>query len=328
MRYLSAVSKILRKYQQIEERPGIVFLIVSVVWDIATRMRIIRSRKLNAIRFFKANRLKASQPDVNIKFEKSIELAIVCASKDLELLPKSVECALVTLKGYTVPRVIVIVPASSVMAAKKILESRFKSPIEIRAEEDCIEADIRDDLRNKFNQRYGWALQQFLKVDLVIKSPCDAVLVVDSDTLLINNRNWLDSGSRQILTPTWELNRSYYDFLSKFGICSITPGHSFVSHHMLMQPKYMIEALQRMNCEDIADVANIILDYKFLDSASPFSIDYELYAQYMWHFHRNCVRLEKWSNLAVSRTDQALSTGDDWPASFSKYFSISLHDYF
>ena len=73
-------------------------------------------------------------------------------------------------------------------------------------------------LKLRFQSRYGWTLQQFLKISFVLESSLDAILIVDADTVLLEERSWISDSGRQILTPSDEFNISYYDFLSTIGI--------------------------------------------------------------------------------------------------------------
>jgi hypothetical protein len=72
-----------------------------------------------------------------------------------------------------------------------------------------------------------------------------------------------------------------------------------------------------------------ILNFSEGDEVSPFCIDFEFYAQYMYNYHSNLVRLEKWSNVGVKRVDAPIERQLDEavPKSVGRFASISLHAY-
>ena len=98
---------------------------------------------------------------------------------------------------------------------------------------------------------------------------------------------------------------------------------------MLMQPKYLREALQFAGWANSSSIVENVTKYRFLSSVSPFSLDYELYAQFMWNNHRDKIRLEKWANAGLPRSSfkefgnpNGLTIED-----FKDFASLSLHSY-
>jgi hypothetical protein len=223
--------------------------------------------------------------------------------------------------AHEITRISVVVPATIVNEVEVVCSHKDFS-IEVISEETLIPNYIFDKLKGAFSARAGWVYQQLLKIEYVSNSQSDGVLVCDADTLLIQPRMWLNSDKQQILTPTWEWHPSYYDFLSKFDLTDLKPLYTFVSHHMLMQPVFMIAARDLLQWRSIENAVDYLISSERNQDLSPFSIDYELYAQYLFKFHPEKITLSKWANLALTRNEKNLQ------GNFSgKYNSVSFHDH-
>lgn len=314
------------KYQSVNRKPGLFFLLIAALWNLLEDLSIRSKGKLPILRFLMANRFNLSKAE-KLNVELSLDLIFVCTSKDFEILPISIRFALKATKNYNVKKVIVITPQSDTEVATKVLSS-FGEKIFVVNEDNLISYEQRERLRIKFKNRYGWALQQILKVESVLKSNSDGVLIVDSDTLLIRSRNWLDQDRSQILMPSWEYNISYYSYLDKLGISLKAPKYTFVTHHMLMQPWVLKEAFSAIGWSNVDSLIKSLLSENFLSSESPFCVEYEFYGQYLWNNHREKIRLEKWANISVSRsTLKEFGNTTRLLNDFSQYASISLHSY-
>jgi hypothetical protein len=195
-------------------------------------------------------------------------------------------------------------------------------PLKILNEEDLLPADLIQLIRSVFHRRAGWVIQQLLKVEFVSDSTSPAVLVCDADTFLLTRRFWFDSNERQILTPSWEWTQSYYVFLSKFGLTTTVPEFTFVSHHMLMQPKFLREARIFMGWKETSKIVEDLIAFYDGADVSPFCIEYELYAQYLYKNYPDKVLLSKWANVGINRREFLNSR-----SKFENYASISVHDY-
>jgi hypothetical protein len=163
----------------------------------------------------------------------------------------------------------------------------------------------------------------------VLSSTADGVLIVDADTILLKKRNWLSSDGSQLLFPTWDYQFSYYEFLDSLNMCPTKPDHYFVSHHMLMQPRFMNEALKASGFKDVDDLISHVCEYHFADQNSPFCVKYEFYGQFMWTHHRELVQLAKWGNMSVPRASftAAELSFESISTTYQDYASVSLHSY-
>lgn len=308
-----------------DKTPGTFFLFSALFWNVALR---IRGRSPFPIkRFISANRLPSSGISDEILQSKSIGILFLAAEKDFEMLPFAIPAAINSIhQCASEVRVTVIVPSKDIAICQSLLGAF--SNLTLVDEETVLSEDFRLTLKHRFGERYGWALQQVLKVVYVLESNLDGVFVVDADTILIDRRNWITQEGHQVLTPSDEFNPSYYEFLSSVGLGSLAPEFTFVSHHMMMQPWILREAFAAAGWKHPLDLLNAIVAHTYLNEQSPFSIDYELYAQYIMKAHPDLIELQKWSNLSVPRRKELELHIQSTTGKFSNRFSsISFHSY-
>lgn len=262
----------------------------------------IRGRKLafDSRRFEEAAWVAKFRENQSGRYDKNIELVIVSTSKDFDILPDSINYAIRALSPYTVSGVRVIVPSRDVVACKKLLID-CNCQVEIVDESDLISRKHFQKLTDVFGNRNTWVLQQLLKVQGVLTSKSDAVLILDSDTVLLRPRPWFSSAGHQILMPSMEYNESYYQFLAKLQISELVPQFSFISHHMLMQPKILSNLLNSLDLLEIEKFITYICKNANTKVQSPICIEYELYGQHLFKTEPKGYFLERWSNISISR---------------------------
>jgi hypothetical protein len=231
---------------------------------------------------------------------KSIELVIVSTLKDFDILPNSINYALKALRPYRITGARVIVPSHDIEPCKKLM-AKFECQIEIVDESHLISKKHFQKLTEVFGNRNTWVLQQLLKVQAVLSSNSDAVLILDSDTILLRPRPWFSSTGLQILMPSMEYNEAYYQFLEKLHVSELVPKYSFISHHMLMQPKILSNLLDSLALLKIDALINYICDHANTNVQSPICIEYELYGQYIYRAQPREYFLERWSNISIPR---------------------------
>lgn len=308
-----------------QRQPGVIFLIMASIWNLISNLR--KKNSILTRRFYQANRVPLRTLSNPNGIEPSIEILFVTAGKDIEMLTYSIPAARssVYTTNLDLP-VIVLVPKSEIDRTTTIT-SRFEN-VQVYSEDIYIESDLKMKLKNRFGGRYGWALQQILKVSYVLGSSKSGILIVDSDTVLIDKKVWLNSSEEQILMPTDEYNFSYYEFLNSVKLADLKPKYTFVSHHMLMQPKYLREAYSYAGWHSLENLVSDLCDYRFVNSNSPFCIEYEAYAQYMFRFHPERIVLTKWANIGISRElDLELQIPSEMKKCRQRFNSLSFHTY-
>lgn len=231
--------------------------------------------------------------------EKKIDLVFVATQKDFEILKISLPMAIKAIPKFQIGHIKLIVPADQVSVCRKILGQASRT-LEIVDEDSLIDSEDRDGLLDKFGSRYTWVLQQILKVASVLESESEAILIVDADTVLLNKRNWLNSNETQLLQVSEEYNKDYYEFLADSGIGINPPLYTQVTHHMLLQKKYLIEALETLGVGNVHELVELIKDRSSVKSNSSICVDYELYGQYMMMRHKDKISLGRWCNVGIS----------------------------
>ncbi len=313
--------------QELGYRVSFTFLLLEKLWGWLRALKIL-PKKLFPIDYY-LQAAKIPDPQVNSKTDNkvSLELLFVSTQKDFLILPHSVKYALRNCGNYSKLHATIIVPDSDLSAANQIFGG--DASIHVIAETEVLGDKIIESIKPKFGWRAGWVIQQLLKFEYSSTAATDGVLIIDSDTLLIQPRTWLTSDGKQVLTPTWERNVSYYKFLHELGVCSENVDFSFVPHHMLIQPRYLREAREKFSVLELQSMVSAILNFSGGDEVSPFCIDFEFYAQYMFKYHPNLIRLEKWSNVGVKRLDMQIDQqlNEVVNNAEKRFASISFHSY-
>ena len=305
--------------------PGMLLSLTTIVLAFCPNFE--RGRFLK--RFLQVNRLpfrKVTSPADSPE----IELLYVASEKDFQILNLTILTTLESLSNHRILRISIIVPEQHLAVLRNSLP-KLSVPINLISENSLVTSlDIRE-LKEIFQERYGWVLQQILKIVHVSHSESDGVLVLDADTALLCQRNWLDVSGNQILLPTWEYHAPYYKFLEDRKIGKNPPDFTFVSHHMLFQPHVMREILHTLAWNDTKTmITQLTLSLQNHEN-SPFSIDYELYAQFLYSVYPEKITLEKWGNLeSVRKTKNGKIENfvqDVINDARGRFASVSFHSY-
>jgi hypothetical protein len=289
-----------------------------------------RSLTIDRSRFISANWphwIKIKKVEISVT-QYPIEIVIVSTRKDFETLPTAIKYATRSLAVFNEVNVKVIVPPGDLVDCKSLVLSLVDN-ISVISEQDVIELEVLEILNEVFESRATWVYQQLLKTWHVKNSTSDYVLILDSDTILLRPRRWISSDGRQILMPSDEFNADYYLFLNKMGICSSDPVHSFITHHMIMQPKIVREILRRYSFDNVAVFVKYICENANLKTHSPICVDYELYGQYLFSHKKKSFFIEKWKNIGISRSFFTSIMESDIKIYFLKtlYDSVSFHSW-
>ena len=293
--------------------------------------RLLRLDKYSIyFRYLEVNALKFSEFNLQNQSRTlpSLEILFVSTAKDFSILKSAIKFAADATLHHDNVTFHIVVPGLEVAQCQLSLADL---PLEfyVLAEESIIENELLRRLRSRFGARAGWVIQQLAKVAFVMSSKAPGVFVIDSDTLLLEPRIWLDHDGIQLLTPTWEFHSPYYKFLHSKGVSRLRPKYTFVSHHMLMQPKILREAFATAGWATLNELVDSLVSIPGSAEESPFCIEYELYAQYMMSRYPQLIRLEKWSNIGFSRRNISYTEVEKVviPKFKGGYASVSLHSY-
>jgi len=264
-----------------------------------------------------------------------IEMCIPCTEKDLALL-RTVIHAAVTNSKNRINLIRIVVPALQVGIFQKYLGDDFNHLNLIIVSE----ADLLGDLIPLCASiapasRRGWLIQQVVKFMCVLTSAEDGVLILDSDTVITQQRTWLGSDQAQILMISEEFHAPYQHHFIKFQ-ASLKPEElpqgnprvSFVTHHQLMQPAFLREMfggdyMWRFGLETWIKAVNFAGD-------SP-ACEYHCYGSFMVTNNANRLHFARWGNIAVPRSDVRVSYQNldlvKLRTEFPDSLSISMHSY-
>jgi hypothetical protein len=111
---------------------------------------------------------------------------------------------------------LVFVPESEVSHFKNITDSR----IQVRSQGD-LGAAYADDLWGRVEShgnstRYGWYLQQFFKIEALLNSDADRLIIWDADCVPVGKIVTFNSlGNPIFMVGAFEYNQSYFDAISR-----------------------------------------------------------------------------------------------------------------
>ena len=252
-----------------------------------------------------------------------ISIFVACIEKDLHLLPQVLKNAIQNSRN-PIRKMTVVTPRDTPIDMNNFIS--IGVPVEFVNEEDVISESIRIKLRGRFSGRYGWVLQQLLTITHVMKSDDAGVLVINADTLILRPQVWLLENDVQILMESFEFHKPYYDFLRRFNLDESNFKSSHITHHMLMQPKYLREIYSEFiddNFQDSEYFVDQIIEFSNPSESSPICVEFELYALGMRTRYSSYIELRKFGNISVDKKTYQESHYE----SFSNFNSISIHSY-
>lgn len=244
-----------------------------------------------------------------------IDVVIPCHPKDFARLPLVLDGVRQTVKN-PIHSIRLITPNNS----KTELQFRFPN-VKVIADETLLSKELFIVVQNSYPaSRHSWIRQQLLKFMAVLSSEAVGSLVVDSDTVLLSPRTWLDTAGRQCLDIAFEYHLPYMTHLRDFLQISNFPA-SFVTHHQLMQRR-ILQEIFGFDGKGLSDW----IKSGDPSEASPIS-DYETYGQFLVTKHHSLVKFSKWNNTSSifnSKTDPDYTTIKRHYKNFS---SVSFHSY-
>ena len=258
-----------------------------------------------------------------------IEILSVAAGKDLEFLGFTLSSA-VKFSKNEIKKISIICPKKDVGRCQElILKTPLPCEVSIIDEETQIKEVIRNQLHDRFGRRYGWVLQQLLALNYILNSNAHGILLLNADTIIMREVEWVDSSRNQILMASVEYHEPYYKFLHKILHFSLNPKYTFVTHHMFFQPLLYKAILEKRGFSSLESLVKVVIEQSDRNESSPFCIEFEPYAQGMLQDFAGYVRLRKFSNLSMLRTPENISSvrniiDNDLS---SEYNSVSFHDY-
>ena len=293
------LSLILSYYRIKFIRPSLGFEII--IFFLKNCYWILRKRQpVDFRRFFNANVISNNDGCDEASSLYNLELIVVVSRKDFEVLGKTLCITLNSLRNFRNLRISLVVPERDLETAKSLF-IRIHPQISIVSEFQVLNIEVLQRLTEIFSSRATWVYQQMLKLNALSTCLSEYAIILDADTVLLNSRNWICSNGHLLLCPSDEYNFSYYNFLQKIGVSDLSPNYTFVSHHMFYETKLVKEMLMQLNLTSSDQQIEAITNHASKIESSPICIDFELYGQWLTRTKPNRVKLQKWSNLGISR---------------------------
>jgi FkbM family methyltransferase len=244
----------------------------------------------------------------------NIDIVIPCHEKDFENLHLVIEGARINVKN-PIGKVLLITPQC--LSAE--LQSKFPDCL-VLADENVLGAEIIEVIQTLVpKERRGWITQQVIKFRVAMMSDEVASLIIDSDTILLRPRIWLNSRETQILCVGEDYHLPYKMHLRKFF--DRKDNHlSFVTHHQLMKRVAVREIFG-------SDNQGLIRWLKLGDYSEGAAIsEYDTYGEWLVSNKPDEIEFAKWNNFATKLNP--LSTSYSEVAhKYWQYHSISNHSY-
>ena len=294
----------------------------STISEIKGRLHSERNLKLIfAVLLLKIKRLLKIQFEMEKpKLASPIDIVIPTLNKDLVLL----ESYLIYLRKnlmHEIMNIYIVAPASDPYLISYCTENNL-----IFIDEKKVLGYGKEAISYKVGEvdRSGWLFQQLLKLsgDVFVKNK--NYLIIDSDTILINNHCFL-YGSKTVFLASSEWNEPYFKSFSRlFGFVNKTPL-SFTAHMML----FNVDKLREMKA-DISKLHKKTWDKAYIESCDRSEMsgisDYDTYAQwYMEKYPDQAIIIPFYNkSMPRARHKELSSLSTKCSCSFN---SLSFHSY-
>jgi hypothetical protein len=255
-----------------------------------------------------------------------IDVLIPCTAKDLRTLPLSIQSVIASSLN-PINKIWIVCPPNQVTKIEECLISfKFSNQVQVISESMYIDKQLYDYVFDSLGAKAGHAIQQLLKVSFVAQSNLQGILVLDSDTVLLQECLWLDQFENQVLQLGWENIPEHYLHLEKLCKTNFDKSYNTVTHHMLMQPNWMRNFIKKCTNLGLNDFLYKAFDYSQKDIQSVFSLDYLFYGLNSIKYKQSKVHFTRWCNTAVDPSE--LNIESENLESLKKkypYKSISFH---
>ncbi len=257
----------------------------------------------------------------------TIDVVIPATSKDLAVLSVSVHSIfkhlLNPIRNFTV-----VCPTRDL----EMIKSQMPENVQVISEEIFLPEEVLLACRKVAPKaRLGWTIQQAIKFYAALATETDAVLVFDSDTVMVNGQGFLGIDGIQSLSISDEYHVPYQDHFRLFLNYENVPSFpfSFVTHHQLMKREVIRDFLNydRLGHGGLSKWISLFSFSNF----SP-ACEYHSYGTFLLHKHPRQVKLVSWGNRSISRENFIGELSLESIVSYlgnniKKTKTVSLHSY-
>lgn len=248
--------------------------------------------------------------------------------KDFGVLHHSVHGALRHVKN-PVEEIVFISPSSELTEAH--LQSRVKFDVPVRYLDDGAFLRFKDSqkLVEAIGGHAGWASSQLIKVNFILSGDSTPTFMVDSDTVLLVDKQWLYSGGRQLLYSRWYDNPRYERYLRHWGFEEMDPLRSFITHHTLFQPDLLRGLMNdAFGGYELSQLVEAVVSGSRELGFPEFCIDDEPYGQLLFKHYPEKVVSDKYSNVNMmpALTDRDMLRTLESLRESERFNSVSFHN--
>lgn len=259
---------------------------------------------------------------INFKFkscsmDKKIDIVIPTISKDFDILKLLVE-SLDQVK-HTINNIYIVAPLNTE------IEQFCKDNNIIFINELDVLGFGKNIIDYKVDNvdRSGWLFQQLLKLSGENFTECEDYLVVDSDTIFVNQNCFINE-NKYIFYANEEWHQPYFDSFEKIFGYKAPTKLSLTSHMMIFNHKKLKEMKEELESKHGKKWYEVYISTK-MDNEQSCVSDYDTYANWMLYNYSKNVEILPFYNKSVSR--KSLTTLSGLRDTYSNLNSVSFHSY-
>lgn len=226
-------------------------------------------------------------------FAEKIDVVIPCAEKDISTLDLCIDGIRENCKQV---QNIYLVSAKQ-YSKKAVWIDESKYPFSKK--------DILSQLNHKKQEGIplGWIYQQLLKfyAPKVIKNLSENFLVLDADTIFLNQVDFIDQNGCRLYNYGFEYNYPYFVHAQKLipNFKKFLPVYSGITHSMLFEQKILNDlfaTVEKYHKTLFWKAFCSVIEERFI--YQPCASEYEIYFNYtLSHSSRSKIRYLKWANI-------------------------------
>ncbi len=268
---------------------------------------LLRIKKIFKIGFFQKN----------CDYKKKIDVVIPTVSKDFEVLKLTIES--LKLVKHKINKIYIVAPE----------DSEIKNFCNTNNLELINEKEVLGFGKEKINyvvngiDRSGWLFQQLLKLSGENFTEMENYLVIDSDTIFVNENCFIENG-KFIFFVSEEWHKPYIYAINKLLGIKNSYSLSFVAHGMIFN-KRLLQYLKK----DIEDYTGLLWIEAILSLINDFEqscfSEYELYVNWLLYKYPKKAKILPFFNKSMSKKE--LDKFDNLQNKFKNFKSVSFHSY-
>jgi hypothetical protein len=226
-----------------------------------------------------------------------IEIFIFTAEKDLELLELSTVAAIKSCENRAIS-LTVVAPSRIELDVNEVFQN-ISGDVDLNylSDEELLK---RFGLEN-FNFIRPNIKMEILKVLAVLGGDREAALLIDGDTILLEERKWI-TDEKQIVLVAQEYTPSHINFNRKHMDLNQLTGLGFVTHHQVVRRSYLEELVsEKGGLHNFVNCFESAASEFYLRSGPDFPSEWQLFGDFLLNRYPESAVLSSFKNLGMSR---------------------------